>query len=89
LFLSAIKRKFFFEGDDKYMDEQFAVTHYSFLPYKYFEGFVAFLQTGFDTNYLLRDDLVLAISKSEKIYNEEVGRENVCISSSGLKKSTT
>jgi hypothetical protein len=89
LFLSAIKRKFFFEGDDKYMDEQFAVTHYSFLPYKYFERFVAFLQTGFDTNYLLRDDLVLAISKSEKIYNEEVGRENVCISSSGLKKSTT
>ncbi len=89
LFLSAIKRKFFFEGDDKYMEEQFAVTHYSFLPYKYFERFVAFLKTGIDTNYMLRDDLVLAISKSEKIYNEEVGRENVCISSSGLKKSTT
>lgn len=89
LFLSAIKRKFFFEGDDTYMNEQFAVTHYLFLPYKYFERFVAFLKTGIDTNYKLRDDLVLAISKSEKIYNEEVGRENVCISSSGLKKSTT
>lgn len=89
LFLSAIKRKFFFEGDDKYMHEQFAITHFSFLPYKYFERFVEFLRTGVDPDYQLRDDLVLAISKSEKIYNEEVGRENVCISSSGLKKSTT
>jgi hypothetical protein len=89
LFLSSIKRKFFFEGNDDYMKEQFAITHFSFLPYKYFERFVDFLKTGLDPDYALRDDLVLAISKSEKIYNEEVGRENVCISSSGLKKSTT
>lgn len=89
LFLSAIKRKIFFEGNDKYMEEQFAVNHYSFLPYKYFKGYVSFLKTGLDANYKLRDDLVLAISKSEKIYNDEVGRENVCISSSSLKKSST
>lgn len=89
LFLSAIKRKVFFEGNDKYIEEQFAVTHYSFLPYKYFERFVNFLKTGVDTSFQLRDDLVLAISKSEKIYNDEVGKENVCISSNSLKKSTT
>ena len=89
MFLSSIKRKIFFEGSDKYMEEQFAVNHYSFLPYKYFERFVLFLKTGIDTNYKLRDDLVLSISKSEKIYNDEVGRENVCISSSSLKKSST
>ncbi len=88
-FLSSIKRKIFFEGNDKYIDEQFAVNHYSFLPYKYFERFVAFLKTGIDDNFQLRDDLVLSISKSEKIYNDEVGRENVCISSSSLKKSST
>jgi len=88
-FLSSIKRKIFFEGNDRYIDEQFAVNHYSFLPYKYFERFVAFLKTGVDDNFQLRDDLVLSISKSEKIYNDEVGRENVCISSSSLKKSST
>lgn len=89
LFLSSIKRKIFFEGNDKYLDEQFAVNHYSFMPYKYFERFVTFLNLGSDINYQLRDDLVLAISKSEKIYNDEVGKENVCISSSSVKKSST
>jgi len=89
MFLSSIKRKMFFEGNDKYIDEQFAVNHYSFLPYKSFERFVSFLTTGVDDNFQLRDDLVLSISKSEKIYNDVVGRENVCISSSSLKKSST
>jgi hypothetical protein len=88
-FLSSIKRKIFFEGNDKYIEEQFSVNHYSFLPYKFFERFVLFLNLGADINYQLRNDLVLAISKSEKIYNDEVGRENVCISSSSLKKSST
>jgi len=59
------------------------------LPYKYFERFVSFLKTGDDSNNELRGDLVLSISKSEKIYNDEVGKENVCISSNSLKKSTT
>lgn len=89
LFLSSIKRKVFFEGNDKFIEEQFAVNHFSFLPYKYFERFVTFIGTGVDDDFQLRDDLVLAISKSEKIYNDEVGRENVCISSNSLKKSTT
>ncbi len=89
LFLSAIKRKVFFEGNDDYLQEQFAVNHYSFLPYKYFGRYVAFLKTGVDTSHELRDDLVLSISKSEKIYNDEVGKENVCISSNSIKKSST
>jgi len=89
MFLSSIKRKIFFEGNNAYIEEQFAVNHYSFLPYKYFERFVSFLKTGDDSNNELRDDLVLSISKSEKIYNDEVGKENVCISSNSLKKSTT
>jgi hypothetical protein len=89
LFLSSIKRKIFFEGNDNYLSEQFAVNHYSFLPYKYFESFVDFLKTGQDNNNNLRDNIVLAISKSEKIYNDEIGRENVCISSNSIKKSST
>lgn len=89
MFLSSIKRKIFFEGNDKYILEQFSANHYSFLPYKYFERFVDFLKTNEDADYQLRDDLVLAISKSEKIYNDEVGRENICISSGSLKKSST
>jgi len=89
LFLTSIKRKIFFEGNDPFLNEQFAVNHYSFLPYKYFESFVNFLKTGEDKDNKLRNDIVLSISKSEKIYNDEVGRENVCISSSSLKKSST
>lgn len=89
LFLSAMKRKLYFEGNDEYLKEQFSISHYSFLPYRYFETFIEFLSTGKDPQNDLRNDLVLAISKSEKIYNDEVGRENVCISSNSLKKSTT
>lgn len=89
LFLSAMKRKLYFEGNDEYLQEQFSINHYSFLPYRYFETFLKFLSTGTDHLNDLRNDLVLAISKSEKIYNDEVGRENVCISSNSLKKSTT
>jgi len=89
LFLSAMKRKLYFEGNDDYLNEQFAINHYSFLPYRYFKSFIEFLSTGKDPQNDLRNDLVLAISKSEKIYNDEVGRENVCISSNSLKKSTT
>ena len=89
LFLTSLKRKMFFEGNNDYLKEQFAVDHYSFLPYKYFVSFVHFLKSGVDNNNNLRDDIVLAISKSENIYNDVVGRENVCISSNSLKKSST
>lgn len=89
IYLSSMKRKLFFEGDDNYLNEEYSITHYSFLPYRYFKRFVEFLSTGEDPNNELRNDIVLAISKSEKIYNEEIGRENVCISSNSLKKSTT
>lgn len=89
LFLSAMKRKLYFEGNDEYLKEQFSINHYSFLPYRYFETFISFLTAENDPLNKLRNNLVLAISKSEKIYNDEVGRENVCISSSNSKKSTT
>ncbi|XVJ66840.1 MAG: hypothetical protein HEQ40_12000 [Lacibacter sp.] len=89
LFLSAMKRKLFFEGNNDYLEEQFSINHYSFLPYRYFKLFIEFLSTGNDQQNELRNDIVLAISKSEKIYNDEVGRENVCISSNSVKKSTT
>jgi hypothetical protein len=88
-FISAMKRKLYFEGNDEYLNDQFAINHFSFLPYRYFEMFIDYLTTGKDPQNNLRNNLVLAISKSEKIYNDEVGRENVCISSNSLKKSTT
>jgi len=88
-YLRAIKRKLFFEGNDDILQEQFEINHYSFLPYKYFEQFVTFLSTGEDPGNKIRNDIVLAISKSEKIYNETVGRENVCIRSNKSKKTGT
>lgn len=89
LFLKGLKRKLFFEGRDESMLEFYNVDHYSFLPYRHFRKFISFLSTAQDPNNDLRNDLVLAISKSEKIYNDEVGKENVCISSNNAKKSST
>ncbi len=89
MYLNSMKRKVFFEGNDSFLKEQFDINHYSFMPYKYFERFVVFLKTGDDTGFNLRNDIVLAISKSEKIYNEVVGRENVCISSNSNRKTQT
>lgn len=89
LFLSTMKRKLYFEGNDDYLEKQFSINHYSFMPYRYFKRFVMFLSIGNDLHNELRNDIVLAISKSEKIYNDDVGRENVCISSNSAKKSTT
>ncbi|MFA6400275.1 MAG: hypothetical protein WCX31_01410 [Salinivirgaceae bacterium] len=88
-YLTSIKRKVFFEGNDELLIEQFDITHYSFLPYKYYKEFVDYLKTGSDSANVLRNNIVLAISKSEKIYNEVIGSENVCISSSSSKKSQT
>ena len=88
-YLKAIKRKLFFEGNDEIMMEQFGIDHYHFFPYKSFKQFVNFLKTGVDSENQIRNDLVLAISKSEKIYNEIVGRENVCIRSNSENKSKT
>lgn len=89
IFLKAIKRKLYFEGNDEILKEQFGIDHFSFLPYKYFKPFVEFLKTGADPDNKIRNDLMLAISKSEKIYNETVGRENVCIRSNSGKTSKT
>lgn len=89
MYLNSIKRKVFFEGNDVILKEHFDIDHYSFMPYKYFKRFVEYLQTGNDTSCSLRNDIVLAISKSEKIYNEIVGKENVCISSNNAKKTQT
>lgn len=89
MYLNSIKRKVFFEGNDTILKEHFEIDHYSFMPYKYFKRFVEFLKTGDDASCNLRNDIVLAISKSEKIYNEIVGKENVCISSNKNKKTQT
>jgi hypothetical protein len=89
IFLKTIKRKLFFESNDVILQEQFGIDHYAFLPYRYYKTFVGFLKTGEDKDNQIRNNLVLAISKSEKIYNETVGRENVCIRSSSGKKSRT
>lgn len=88
-FLSSLKRKVFFEGNDSFTKEQFFINHYNFLPYTAFQKFIGFLEKGVDEKNELRNDLILAISKSERIYNDVVGRENVCIRSNNSKKSLT
>ena len=89
IYLQSIKRKIFFEGKDDLLKENFQVIHTNILPYRNFEIYTSFLKTGIDTGNTLRDDITLAISKSEKIYNEVVGKENICIRSNNIKRSIT
>jgi hypothetical protein len=57
------------------------------LPYRQFDRFMDFITTKADPHGALKNQLTLAISKSERIYNETVGRENLCLRSGGSRRS--
>ena len=61
-------------------------TWKDFLPYRQFDSFFAVIQAKADPGSKLRDEITLAISKSERIYNETVGREHLCLRSSAVRR---
>lgn len=85
-----IRRKLFFEGSVDALGSAGFPSWLEFLPYQKFSPFFSVIQHREDKHHKLRDDLTLAISKSERIYNETIGRENLCIrSTSSSRQSTT
>jgi hypothetical protein len=84
-----MRRKLFFEGDETSLKAQALPASTELLPYRQFERFMNFMTTGSDEHGALRDYLTLAISKSERIYNETVGREHLLLRSSGSRRAQT
>nr|HPM11632.1 hypothetical protein [Paludibacter sp.] len=60
-----------------------------FLPYKKFDRFSQVVHAREDQHFELRNNLTLAISKSERIYNEIIGSENLCLRSTSTTKANT
>ncbi len=89
LFHAAMRRKLFFEGDEAKMKAAGLPTWKDFLPYRQFDRFLEVIQAKADSGSALRDEMTLAISKSERIYNETVGREHLCLRSTGAKRNQT
>lgn len=76
----SLRRKLFFEMDyEKSKDRSLPSDPDEMLPFSRLNEFLTFIESGSDPQNRLRDDLTLAISRSERIYNNQVGRENLCV----------
>ena len=89
LYHASMRRKLFFEADESKMIAAGLPTWKDMLPYRRFDRFLEVIEAGEDSGGVLRDQLTLAISKSERIYNETVGREYLCLSSTGFRRIQT
>ena len=83
---SSIRRKLFFEGNEKKMEGEGLPNWKSLLPYHQFDRFAEVIRNKADMGNNIRDELTLAISKSERIYNETVGCENLCLRSTYISR---
>ncbi|HUU29583.1 MAG TPA: hypothetical protein VM123_17405 [archaeon] len=89
LYHASMRRKLFFESDEEKMKTAGLPSWKDLLPYRQFDRFLQVIEAGKDSDGTLRDELTLAISKSERIYNEMVGREHLCLRTSGSKRTQT
>lgn len=81
-YVLSLRRKLFFEGDfpsakDGYPPQRPFIDE--LVPYDNITEFMSFIGTGVDPSGHLKREIILAISRSESIYDEVRGRENVCI----------
>ena len=86
---ASMRRKLYFEGDEEKLQERGLPTWKDLQPYRQFDCFLDFITTNADPQGALRNQLTLAISKSERIYNETIGRENLCLRSGGSRRVQT
>ncbi len=89
LYHAATRRKLYFEGDESKLKMRGLPIWKDLLPYRRFDRFMQFIATGNDPDAMLRNQITLAISKSERIYNETVGRESLCLRSGNSLRAAT
>jgi hypothetical protein len=86
---ASTRRKLYFEGDEAKLQARGLPSWKELLPYRQFDRFLNFITTNTDPQGTFCNQLTLAISKSERIYNETVGRENLCLRSGGSRRAQT
>lgn len=79
LYVTSLRRKLFFEGNQVVLDMQDKPFLVDLLPYDNLAEFMRFIETNTDSSEHLKNAIVLAISRSENIYDETRGTENICI----------
>jgi len=89
LYHKSVRRKIFFEGNSEKMSSNYLINWDDLLPYKNFKVFNNVLLICKDELSKVRNLLTLAISKSERIYNDTVGAENLCLRTYNTRKSLT
>jgi len=78
-YVVSMRRKLFFEGNRSGPDGKEKDVLTELLPYDNLNEFLQFVDKGEDIGDKLKNCIVLAISRSESIYDEQRGQENVCI----------
>lgn len=78
-YVQAARRKLFFEGRFPQDDGHEARIPTQLLPYDNLLEFMSFVESGQDPGGQLKEAIVLAVSRSETIYDGQRGRENICI----------
>lgn len=87
LYHNSLRRKLYFEGDNDRLDKAGLPKWEQLLPYRQLDRFSKVIKERIDTGNIIRDEITLAISKSERIYNETVGTENLCLRSTSATRS--
>jgi len=85
----SLRRKLFFESAEEQMKAAAFPIWKELLPYKKYDHFYHAIHAREDQHFELRNNLTLAISKSERIYNEIIGSENLCLRSTSTTKANT
>jgi hypothetical protein len=79
-YVKALRRKLYFEGKLSAWDNSQDKKYFAdLLPYDNLTEFMKFIETGNDPGEHLKTAIILAISRSESIYDEHRGTENICI----------
>lgn len=79
LYVTSLRRKLYFEGNLASFDMQGKPFLVDLLPYDNLIEFMQFVETGTDPGEHLKKAIILAISRSESIYDATRGEENICI----------
>ena len=77
-YLASARRKLFFEGHATSEEASDEILQ-ELLPYSHWRAFFAFLRSQTDPGDQLKGALVQAISRSEGVFEDELGRESICI----------
>ena len=75
-YVLSLRRKLYFEDAREEANDRISAD---LIPYQSIRDFLEFIKTGEDQCDRIKSSIILAISRSEKIYNEELGSNNICI----------